>query len=132
MMTDPVSDMLTRIRNAGRAGHRDVVFPASRLKLGIANVLIKEGYLDGVSEEADEAGHPTLRISLRYAESGDLIIDGMRRISRPSRRVYVGAKEIPKVRNGLGIAVLSTPRGVISDTTAREENVGGEFMCEVW
>ena len=132
MMTDPVSDMLTRIRNAGRAGHADVVCPASNLKLGIANVLIQEGYLDGISKEADEAGHPTLRIQLRYAESGDLIIDGMRRVSRPSRRVYVGAKEIPKVRNGLGVAVLSTPKGVVSDATAREQNVGGEVMCEVW
>ena len=132
MMTDPVSDMLTRIRNAGRAGHADVVCPASNLKLAIANVLIQEGYLDGVSEETDDAGHPALRILLRYTDSGDLIIDGMRRISRPSRRVYVGSKAIPKVRNGLGVAVLSTPKGVLSDTTAREENVGGEIMCEVW
>ena len=132
MMTDPVSDMLTRIRNAGRAGHPSVVCPASKLKLGIAGVLVQEGYLDGVAEESDEDGHPALRITLRYAGSGELIIDGMRRISRPSRRVYVGAKEIPKVRNGLGIAVLSTPKGVVSDATAREENVGGEVMCEVW
>ena len=132
MMTDPVSDMLTRIRNAGRAGHADVVCPASKVKLGIANVLSAEGYIDGVSEETDDAGHPQIRIELRYNDEGELIIDGMRRVSRPSRRVYVGAKEVPKVRNGLGIAVLSTPKGVVSDTTARTENVGGEVMCEVW
>lgn len=132
MMTDPVSDMLTRIRNGGRAGHPSIICPASRLKRGIAEVLIQEGYLDGVADETGDDGHPQLRITLRYADSGNLIIDGVRRISRPSRRVYVGAKEIPKVRNGIGIAVLSTPKGVISDATAREQNVGGEIMCEVW
>jgi len=132
MMTDPISDLLTRIRNAGRAGHESFTCPASRLKIGVARVLVEEGYIDAVSEETDDAGHPAMRVKLRYNGDGDLIIDGIRRISRPSRRVYVGAKEIPKVRNGLGLAVLSTPKGVISGTTARAENVGGELMCEVW
>ena len=132
MMTDPVSDMLTRIRNAGRAGHPSIQCPASKLKLGVAQVLVDEGYLDAVSQETDEDGHPALRIELRYNHDGDWIIDGIQRVSRPSCRVYVGAGEIPKVRNGLGTAILSTPKGVISDSTARAENVGGELMCEVW
>ncbi len=132
MMTDPVSDMLTRIRNAGRARHASIQCPASKLKLGLAKVLVEEGYLDSVSEETGDDGHPALRIELRYNRDGDMIIDGIKRVSRPSCRIYVAADEIPKVRNGLGTAVLSTPKGVVSDSTARTENVGGELMCEVW
>ncbi len=132
MMTDLVSDMLTRIRNAGRAGHSEVLCPASKLKLGIIKVLTEEGYLDSVEEVTGADGHPTLRIKLRPGQSGATIIDGLRRVSRPSRRVYVGARDVPKVRNGLGVAVLSTSRGVLSDRAAREQNLGGELLCEVW
>lgn len=131
MMTDPVADMLTRIRNAGRAGHAEVRCRASKLKRAIAEVMVAEGYLDAVAQEERE-GRPVLCIKLRYNSAGDWIVDGLRRVSRPSRRVYVGAGKVPKVRNGLGIAVLSTPRGVVSDRRAREESVGGEVLCEVW
>ncbi|MBW2241561.1 MAG: 30S ribosomal protein S8 [Deltaproteobacteria bacterium] len=131
MMTDSVADMLTRIRNAGIAGQSETSCPSTKLKLAIAKVLQAEGFLDEVFVEAQD-GRPVLRLKLRYGQNGRMIIDGLRRVSKPSRRVYVGVKEIPKVRNGLGIAVLSTPKGVLSDDAAREQCVGGEIMCEVW
>jgi small subunit ribosomal protein S8 len=130
-MTDPVSDLLARIRNAGQARHTDVVCPSSKLKLAVAKVLVANGYLDAVAVEAQE-GKPVLRIRLRYAPDGRFLIDGMRRISKPSRRSYVDVRHIPHVRRGLGMAVLSTPNGVLSDREAREQNVGGELVCEVW
>jgi small subunit ribosomal protein S8 len=131
MMTDPVADLLARIRNAGQAGHAETTCPSSKMKLAVAKVLVEAGYLDTVQVESLE-GKPQLRIGLRYTHDRKLIIDGMRRISKPSRRVYVGTGQIPKVRNGLGIAVLSTAKGVLSDSAAREANVGGEVVCEVW
>jgi len=97
----------------------------------VAKVLREEGFLESVDVEG-ETGRRVLRMRLRYGPEGRMIIDGLKRVSRPSRRVYVGAKEIPKVRNGLGIAVLSTNRGVLSDRSAREQSVGGELLCEVW
>jgi small subunit ribosomal protein S8 len=130
-MTDPVSDLLARIRNAGQARHAELVCPSSRLKLAVAKVLAANGYLDAVQVEAQE-GKPVLRIRLRYAPDGRFLIDGMRRISKPSLRRYVDVKHIPSVRRGLGMAVLSTPNGVLSDREAREQNVGGELVCEVW
>lgn len=131
MMTDPVADMLTRIRNAGRAGHADTTLPFSRMKLAIARVLKDEGFVDDVQVEA-VGGKAVLRIELRYGADGQLLIDGIRRVSRPSCRIYVKAAAIPKVRNGLGISVLSTNKGVMSDRGAREQHVGGEILCEVW
>jgi small subunit ribosomal protein S8 len=131
MMTDPVADMLTRIRNAGRARHVEAMLPFSRMKLAIARVLKEEGFIDDAQVEA-VGGKAQLRIRLRYNREGELLIDGIRRVSRPSCRVYVGAAEIPKVRNGLGISVLSTNKGVMSDRIAREQRVGGEILCEVW
>ncbi|MDJ0865146.1 MAG: 30S ribosomal protein S8 [Myxococcota bacterium] len=131
MMTDPIADMLARIRNAGMARHAELACPSSRLKHSIAQVLHQAGYLEQVRVEARE-GHPTLVLGVRYRDDGRPIIDGMRRVSRPSRRVYVGKERIPRVRNGLGLAVLSTPRGVLSDSAAREAGVGGEVLCEVW
>ena len=131
MMTDPVADMLTRIRNAGRAGHAETTLPSSRMKLAIARVLEDEGFIDEVQVEAVE-GKARLRIKLRYGVEGQLLIDGIRRVSCPSCRVYVRAAAIPKVRNGLGISVLSTNKGVMSDRSAREQHVGGEILCEVW
>jgi small subunit ribosomal protein S8 len=131
MMTDPVADMLTRIRNAGRAGHAETISPFSKMKLSIGKVLKEEGFINDVQVEAI-GGKPVLRIKLRYSASGQLLIDGIRRVSRPSRRVYVRAAAVPKVRNGLGIAVLSTNKGVMSDRSAREQHVGGEILCEVW
>lgn len=131
MMTDPLSDMLTRIRNAGIAGHFETRCPSSKLKLAVAQVLREEGFLESVELENEE-DRPVLHMHLRYGPEGRMIIDGLRRVSRPSRRVYVGSREIPRVRNGLGIAVLSTNRGVLSDRVAREQSLGGELLCEVW
>lgn len=130
-MTDPISDLLTRIRNAGQARHAELLCPSSKLKLAVAKVLVANGYLDTVSVEARE-GKPVLRIRLRYASDGRFLIDGVRRISKPSLRRYVDVRHIPHIRQGLGMAVLSTPRGVLSDREAREQNVGGEVVCEVW
>ena len=130
-MTDPISDLLARIRNAGQARHAELVCPSSKLKLAVAKVLVANGYLESVTVEARE-GKPVLRIRLRYASDGRFLIDGMRRISRPSLRRYVDVRKIPVVGRGLGMAVLSTPRGVLSDREAREQNVGGELVCEVW
>jgi small subunit ribosomal protein S8 len=131
MLTDPIGDMLTRIRNGARARHAQVRCPSSNLKLGIARVLAQEGFLSEVRVESEE-GRPVLVIGLRYDHDGLPVIDGIRRVSRPGRRVYVGVREIPKVRNGLGVAVLSTPRGVLADRAAREAKVAGEWLCEVW
>ncbi len=131
MMTDPIGDMLTRIRNAGLARHRSTTCPASRLKLAVASALSKEGFLGEVSTQAGDS-HPILTIGIRYAEDGSTVMDGIRRVSKPGRRVYVGAKEIPRVRNGLGVVILSTPKGVMCDRDAREAKVGGEVICEVW
>ncbi len=131
MMTDPVSDMLARIRNAQQARHAEMACPSSKLKLAVAKVMSQCGYLGDVRVEARE-GRPILVASLRYDADGDPLIDGLRRVSRPGRRVYVGADEIGSVRNGLGTAVLSTSKGVVSDKVARTESVGGEVLCEVW
>ena len=131
MMTDPISDMLTRIRNAGRAKHAEASCPSSRQKLAIAQILRGAGFLGDVKVEARD-GHPTLVIGIRYDAEGRALIDGIRRVSTPGRRVYVDKAEIPNVRYGLGVAVLSTSKGVLSDARAREEGVGGEVVCEVW
>jgi len=131
MLTDPIADMLARIRNAGQARHSKVELPASKLKVAVAQVLAEAGYLDEVRTETQD-GKATLVLSLRYDDDGDPLIDGLRRVSRPGRRVYVNAEQIPQVRRGLGMAVLSTSRGVLSDRSARTEHVGGEVLCEVW
>lgn len=131
MLTDPIGDMLTRIRNGATARHAEVPCPSSKLKLGVAQVMKDEGFLADARVEARE-GHPVLMIRLRYREDGEPMIDGIRRVSKPGRRVYVGVQEIPKVRNGLGVAILSTPKGVLSGRAAQEASVGGEVLCEVW
>jgi small subunit ribosomal protein S8 len=131
MMTDPIADFLTRIRNGNRA-HKDWVdVPWSRLKEAIARVLVEEGFLRDVGVN-DGEGRKTIRIGLRYDEFRRPVLSGIRRVSRPSLRVYVGGREIPMIRKGLGISVLSTPKGVIADRVARKENVGGEVLCSVW
>lgn len=131
MMTDPIGDMLTRIRNAGSARHARTTCPSSKQKLAVAKVLQDAGFLAGVSVEAKE-GHPVMVIDLRYDDSGRAMIDGIRRVSKPGRRVYVGKEELPKVRRGLGVAVISTSKGILSDEQARAQQVGGEVVCEVW
>jgi small subunit ribosomal protein S8 len=131
MMTDPISDMLTRIRNAGTARHHETRCPSSKQKLAVARVLKQEGFLADARVEAS-AGHPVLVLGIRYGGDGRALIDGIRRVSRPGRRVYVAKDAVPRVRNGLGIAVLSTSKGILSDRAAREASVGGEVVCEVW
>lgn len=131
MMTDPISDMLTRIRNAGRAKHVETSCPASRMKLAVANVLRESGFLGEVRVERRE-GLEVIVMGIRYDDRGRALIGGIRRISKPGRRVYVGSGQLPKVRNGLGVAVLSTSKGILSDHAAREAHLGGEIVCEVW
>jgi small subunit ribosomal protein S8 len=131
MMTDPIADMLTRIRNAGRARHAETSCPSSKMRLAIAKLLQQEGFLAGVRVEARE-GHARLVLGLRYGADGQPMIDGIRRVSSPGRRVYVSAGKIPKVRSGLGVAVLSTSKGIVSDRDARAQGIGGEYVCEVW
>ena len=130
MMTDPIADMLTRIRNASRVGHSETRCPASKLKASVAKVLSDEGFIESVRSE--DGPFSTLVLELRYAEEGRAMIDGIKRVSCPSRRVYVGSSDIPKVRNGLGMLVLSTSKGVMCDRDARAAKVGGEVICEVW
>ncbi|MEQ1564086.1 MAG: 30S ribosomal protein S8 [Myxococcota bacterium] len=130
-MTDPIADMLTRIRNAQLAGHAQLVFPRSNLKVEIAKILSTEGFIEGFVEEAQGA-QGALKLFLKYDNANKGTIRGIRRVSRPSRRVYVGKEEVPRVRNGLGIAILTTPRGVLTDAQARRAGVGGEVICHVW
>jgi len=131
MMTDPIADLLTRIRNANNARKPSVDVPWSRQKEEIARVLVDEGYLAG-SSVVDAEPRNVLRIELRYDGQRRPVISGMRRVSRPSLRVYVGVKDISAVRGGLGVNVLSTPKGILVDRHARRENVGGEVICTVW
>lgn len=133
MMTDPIADMLARIRNAAQARHERAEMPGSSLKLAVAELLKAEGYVTDVKSEKQEDGRSTITIFLKYGgrERKSAII-GMRRRSRPGRRVYVGCDEIPKVQNGIGVAILSTSGGVITDRVARERRMGGEILCEVW
>ncbi|MBL8601991.1 MAG: 30S ribosomal protein S8 [Myxococcales bacterium] len=132
MLTDPISDMLTRIRNATLARHERVAIPASKLKRSVAEILVGEGYISSVQADVDDKGHDRLVLVLKYDRERQPAIEGIRRVSRPGRRVYVGHDKIGKVRNGLGISVLSTSRGVMSDRQARTAGVGGELLCEVW
>ena len=129
-LTDPLGDMLTRIRNGQRARKDSVLTPASKLRARVLDVLQREGYIRGYSEE-ELAGQRGLRIELKYFE-GQPAIQHLARVSKPGRRVYSGSQELPKVRNGLGISIVSTPKGVLSDTEAREQNVGGEVLAEVF
>ena len=129
-MTDPLGDMLTRIRNGQRAKKDSVLSPASKLRARVLEVLQREGYIRGFSEDAT-GQHPALRIELKYFE-GEPAIKHVARVSRPGRRVYSASRELPVIRNGLGITIVSTPRGVLSDAEARAQNVGGEVLAEVF
>jgi small subunit ribosomal protein S8 len=128
-MSDPIADMLTRIRNAQRVEKTEVVMPSSKLKAAIAQVLTDEGYIDGFKVEANE-GKPQLRIGLKYY-AGRPVIERLERVSRPGLRIYRGRDEIPQVMNGLGVAIVSTSRGVMTDRRARTQGVGGEVLCFV-
>ncbi len=129
-INDPLGDLLTRIRNGQRARKDSVVSPASKLRARVLDVLQREGYIRGYSEEA-VAGHPGLRIELKYFE-GQPAIQHVARVSKPGRRVYSGATDLPRVRNGLGMTIVSTPKGVLSDAEARDQNVGGEVLAEIF
>ena len=130
-MNDPLGDMLTRIRNASMRGKSTVLTPASKLRAWVLDVLADEGYIRGYEKTVDAKGHPAIEISLKYYE-GAPVIRELKRVSKPGRRVYMGTREIPSVRQGLGVAIVSTPRGVMSDTSARAGNVGGEVLCTVY
>jgi len=130
-MTDPIADMLTRIRNANVVRRRQVDVPGSRLKRAIAQILREEGYLENV-QWLEEGGRPILRLTLKYGPDRRRVITGLRRVSKPGRRVYVGKDELPRVMGGLGVAILSTSRGLMTDRRARREGVGGEVLCYVW
>ncbi len=132
-MTDPIADFLTRIRNGILARHSEVVSPASTLKVRIAEVLQSEGYIGGYDVRTDTAtGFKEIVVRLRWADQRTNAITGLRRRSRPGQRVYVGRNQIPKIRSGLGIAILSTSNGLMTDRAARKAGVGGELLCEVW
>ncbi|MBZ0123418.1 MAG: 30S ribosomal protein S8 [Roseovarius sp.] len=130
-MNDPIGDMLTRIRNAGLRGKSTVMVPASKMRVRVLEVLADEGYIRGFEDSTDGRGHPAIEISLKYFE-GTPAIREMKRVSKPGRRVYAGAKDLPSVRQGLGVSIVSTPQGVMSDANARAANVGGEVLCTVF
>ena len=130
-MNDPLGDMLTRIRNAQMRGRTSVISPASKLRRWVLDVLQDEGYIRGYSETAMNNGTSELNIELKYYE-GQPVIQEIQRVSKPGRRVYSSVKTMPVVRNGLGISIISTPKGVMSDNAARENNVGGEVLCRVF
>ena len=131
-MSDPIADMLTRIRNANTAKHDTVDVPASKMKLAIADILVKEGYI-AKYEILEDGAFKTIRITLKYgADKNEKIITGLKRISKPGLRIYAGSQEIPRVLGGLGIAILSTNQGVITDKEARKLHVGGEVLAFVW
>jgi small subunit ribosomal protein S8 len=131
MMTDPIADMLTRIRNATRAKKRTVDIPSSKFKVAIAEALQRERFVRGY-KVLDDQKQGILRVQLMYTKDGESVIRGIRRISRPGLRHYVGADEIPRVRSNYGTALLSTPRGVLSSKESRKEHVGGEVLCHIW
>ena len=129
--TDPIADMLTRIRNANSSKHKTVDIPSSKMKLGIAEILFKEGYIKSF-ELINNENQGIIRITLKYDEKGTRVIDGIKRISKPGLRVYAGKEELPKVLNGLGIAIISTSQGLKTDKEARKLGVGGEVLAYVW
>ena len=131
MMTDPVADFLARVRNAIKARHQKVDVPASKLKLEIARILKEEGYISNF-KATEENGQKLLRVYLKYSNANEAAISNLERISKPGCRVYVGRTEIPRVLGGLGINILTTPRGVMTGREARKQGVGGEILCQVW
>ncbi len=132
-MTDPISDFLTRIRNAVKAGHKVVEAPGSKIKQEITKILHDQGYILAYKFDTDERGHATIKIALKYhAQTKTNAIKGLKRVSRPGLRRYVSVDEMPRVLNGLGIAIVSTSKGVMTDKAAREQNVGGEVLCYIY
>lgn len=130
-MTDPIADLLTRIRNGAHARKEQVDVPWSKIKVRLVEVLAAEGYLKEYSI-VEQDGHRILRVWLKYDSRNQPVITGLKRVSRPSLRIYVGAEEIPPIRAGLGVSILSTPTGIVTDREARKRHVGGELLCSVW
>ncbi|MDD4088845.1 MAG: 30S ribosomal protein S8 [Tissierellia bacterium] len=131
VMTDPIADMLTRIRNANHAKHEFVDIPASKIKKEIANILLEEGYIKGF-DVIDDGKQGIIRVELKYQQNKERVITGIKRISKPGLRVYVGKEDTPRVLGGLGIAIISTSKGIVTDRKARTQGVGGEVICYVW
>ncbi len=129
--TDPIADMLTRIRNANSAKFKTVDIPASKMKKSIAKILLDEGYVKDV-EEIDDNTQGIIRVSLKYTEKGKSVISGLKRISKPGLRIYAAKDELPKVLNGLGIALISTSQGIMTDKQARQQGIGGEVLAYIW
>ncbi|HWA26344.1 MAG TPA: 30S ribosomal protein S8 [Lacunisphaera sp.] len=130
-MTDPISDFLTHLRNASKAGLAQCVSPHSKLKESLANILKAEGYVRDVATGADEMGHKTLVVTMKYVDNAP-VLTGIKRSSTPGRRLYAGYADIPRVLNGLGIAIISTSKGLLKDQDARRQKLGGELVCTVW
>ncbi|MBC8447828.1 MAG: 30S ribosomal protein S8 [Chloroflexi bacterium] len=131
MMTDPIADMLTRIRNALMARHRQVLVPGSKMKIAMARILKQEGFIRHF-DVSKQGPQPVLRIILKYDEDGTPVLRGLKRMSKPGRRIYSNRQDVPWVRSGLGVAILSTSKGVMTDRQARQLGVGGEVICYVW
>ena len=131
VVTDPIADLLTRIRNALTARHESVTVPASKMKKAIADILVEEGYVKS-AEIVDDNGHPVIRITLKYGAKYEKVITNLKRISKPGLRVYCGSADLPRVLGGLGIAIISTSKGIMTDKKARTLNVGGEVLAYVW
>mgnify|MGYP002520058790 FL=1 len=130
-MTDPIADMLTRVRNANMVKHETVDVPASNMKKEIARILLEEGFIRGY-DVIEDGKQGIIRIQLKYGQMSERVITGLKRISKPGMRVYAAKDEVPKVLNGLGISIISTSKGILTDKQARKENVGGEVICYVW
>lgn len=130
--TDPIADMLTRIRNASSSKHKTVDVPSSNVKLAIAKILFEEGYIKSFEEIKEENNQGIIRITLKYTEKGKKVIDGLKRISKPGLRVYASKDELPQVLNGLGIALISTSKGIMTDKVARAAGLGGEVLAYIW
>jgi small subunit ribosomal protein S8 len=128
---DPITDLLNRLRNAMRSGHDRVDVPASRVKESLVKVLAEEGFIDSY-RRVEEKPRPVLRVLLKYSPDGEPVVNGLERVSRPGRRVYAAAKDIPDVLGGLGVSILSTSRGILTGRQAREAKLGGEILCNVW
>ena len=131
MMTDPIADMLTRVRNAAAVGHKTVVLPSSKMKEALAEILVSEGYIDRYEVKEAGAGKQ-LTLVMRYGDKRNPAITGVTRVSKPGHRIYRGASDIPRVQGGLGVAVVSTSQGLLPDREARRRRLGGEIVCEVW
>ena len=131
MMTDPIADMLTRIRNANVVKHETVDVPASNMKKELSRILLEEGFIRGY-DVIEDGKQGIIRIQLKYGQTGERVISGLKRISKPGMRVYADKHEVPRVLNGLGISIISTSKGILTDKQARKENVGGEVICYVW